>query len=125
MTTKTTLRALLALLLAVACTPDDQETGSISADDVHEAASRVRPEVRAQLDSGNAAYRRHDWDAALRSYRNAAELDPEATAAWFGVYMAERARGDTVAAAQALGRARDLAPGASLMHPLRDSAVAP
>ena len=111
------LGCALVASLAFACTPDDQPTGSISADDVREAATRFPPEVRAQLDSGNAAYRRHDWAGALRHYETAAEHQPDATAAWFGVYMAQRALGDSVAAASALQRARDLAPGASIMPP--------
>ena len=116
-----TIRTRIAFLalggaLAFACKPDDQETGSISADDVRAAAEQFAPEVRAQLDSGNAAYRRHDWQGALGHYQVAAERQPDATAAWFGVYMAQRALGDTVAARQALERARDLAPGATITY---------
>ncbi|HUF11716.1 MAG TPA: hypothetical protein VMN78_01285 [Longimicrobiales bacterium] len=112
--------SLLIATFAAGCTPDDQETGSISADDVRAAAERFTPEVRAQLDSGNAAYRRHDWDSALRHYETAAAREPDATAAWFGVYMAQRALGDTLAARDALERARRLAPGATIMHPNGD-----
>lgn len=110
------LHALVATLAIGACDrPDDQPTGSISADDVRDAAERQAPEVRAALDSGNAAYRRDEYAESLRYYQQAAERDPEATPAWFGMYMAQRMLGDTVAAARALERARDLAPGASLM----------
>lgn len=111
--------AALALTAALgACDrPEDQRTGSISADDVRDAAERISPEVRAPLDSGNAAYRRHDFEAALRHYQTVTELDPDATAGWFGLYMAHRALGDSTAAQQALERARDRAPGATIMHP--------
>ncbi|HEX6589856.1 MAG TPA: hypothetical protein VF039_12610 [Longimicrobiales bacterium] len=110
---------VLALVVALgACDrPDDQPTGSISADDVRDAAERLSPEVRAALDSGNAAYRRHDFESALRHYHAVTEQDRNATAGWFGIYMAQRALGDTIAAQQALEQARDLAPGATIMHP--------
>lgn len=119
----TMLGCALTAALGLGCTPDDQPTGSISAEDVHGAADRFAPEVRAQLDSGNAAYRRHDWQGALGHYQAAADHDPDATAAWFGVYMAQRALGDTVAAGQALQRARELAPGASIIHPVQPEAA--
>lgn len=111
--------AAVALLLALgACDrPDDQRTGSISADDVRDAAERLSPEVRTALDSGNTAYREHDFEAALRHYQKVTELDRNATAGWFGIYMAQRALGDSTAAQQALEQARDLAPGATIMHP--------
>jgi hypothetical protein len=110
----------LSFLIAACDRPDDQPTGSISAEDVRAAAEKFSPDVRAALDSGNTAYRDHDFAGALRHYQHAAELDGEATAAWFGVYMAQRALGDTIAARAALERARDLAPGASILHPTDD-----
>lgn len=110
----------LIALAAVACLacdrPDDQPTGSISADDVRAAADQYSPAVRASLDSGNAAYRAGDHAGALRHYERAASADDDAAAAWFGVAMAQRALGDSAAAARALERVRDLAPGATLMH---------
>ena len=47
----------------------------------------------------------------------AVELNPDAAAAWFGVYMAEKALGNEEAAAEALERAQDVQPGATLLHP--------
>jgi tetratricopeptide (TPR) repeat protein len=109
--------ALLALLALGACDrPDDQPTGSISADDVRAAAEQFTPEVRAALDSGNAAYRRDDFQSALAYYERAAAADENAAPAWFGVFMAQRELGDTVAAARALERVRELAPGATILH---------
>lgn len=64
--------------------------------------------VTVHLDSGNAAYRAGDYQAARRQYRAAVEVDSTAAAAWFGVYMAERALGDDRAADSALRRAGDL-----------------
>ena len=109
--------AMLAVALGACDRPDDQETGSISADDVRAAAEELSPGVRAALDSGNAAYRNHEWQNALDHYERAAAQDEDATAAWFGIYMAQRALGDSAAAQEALARAQDLAPGATLMHP--------
>lgn len=63
--------------------------------------------VVAHLDSGNAAYRDGEYGRALRHYRSAAAADSTVAAAWFGVYMAERALGDSVAADSALRRATD------------------
>ena len=114
--TTTACVALVSIVVGACDRPDDQETGSISADDVRAAAEQFTPEVRAALDSGNAAYRNHEFESALRHYQRAADADDDATAAWFGLYMAHRALGDSVAAQQALDRARDLAPGATLMH---------
>lgn len=108
---------LLTLLALAACDrPDDQPTGSISAGDVRAAAEQFSPAVRAALDSGNASFRRDDFGAALRHYERAAAADEDATAAWFGIYMAQRELGDTVAATRALERARELAPGATILH---------
>jgi tetratricopeptide (TPR) repeat protein len=101
---------------ATACRPDDQPTRSIDPD----AAERTRAELPAELvehlDSGNAAYRAHDFELAREQYRAAVALDSTSTAAWFGVFMAERALGNAEAADEALSRAQDLAPGASLIH---------
>ncbi len=47
-------------------------------------------------------------------------MDSSVTAAWFGAYMAERALGNEAAANEALERAQQLAPGASLIHGQED-----
>lgn len=80
------------------------------------AADRDLPRaVTVHLDSGNAAYRDGDYRAARRQYRAALGEDSTAAAAWFGVYMAERALGNEPAADSALKRAGDLG-GASEVH---------
>ena len=114
-----TAPVLLALL--VACTPADQETGSISDDEVRQTRDQLPAELVAVLDSGNAAYRRGDYQAALELYDSAVEMDDDVAAGWFGVYMVHSALGNPEAADSALTRARDLAPGASLIHPERDT----
>jgi len=64
--------------------------------------------VAPQVDSGNAAISAQDYAAALRHYRRAAELGPQVSAAWFGIYAAEHARGNITAADSAILRAREL-----------------
>ena len=75
------------------------------------------PEVIAHVDSGSVAFRNDDFDAALMHYGRATELEPHFGAAWFGIYMVEKARGNTEVAAEALARAQEAMPGASLLHP--------
>lgn len=113
---RSAMRLLVAvhLLVAPGCRPEDQRTDSIDAAAV---GSDVDPGFAAQLDSANAAFRRADLEPALRHYRRAIELDPDAAAGWFGIYLTERALGHPVEAEAALERARSSAPGASLLRP--------
>lgn len=104
-------------LLTTCAPPEDQETGSITRDDVRSAREDLPANVAAAIDSGNAAYRAEDYENALRHYRAAAEDDEDVAAAWFGIYMAELALGRVDEATRAIERARELAPGASLIHP--------
>jgi tetratricopeptide (TPR) repeat protein len=120
------LRAFVAgaavLLLTTACQqPDDQETGSISREDVQQARANLAPDVADAIDSGNAAYRDQDYQGALEHYQRAAELDDELAAAWFGIYMAQLALGNTEAANDAMDRAQSLAPEANMIHPEDDT----
>lgn len=111
----------LVLLWSIAgCGPEpreDQQTGEITEEDFIEARRRLPEPALAQLDSGNAAFREKDYPEALRHYRGAAELAPEAPAPWFGIYMAERAVGNFTAADSAMDRAESLAADATLVHP--------
>ena len=85
--------ALAGLLLA-ACLPEDQRTGSIDEDTWAEVQAAYSPEVKAQIDSANVAYKAADYPLALAHYQKALEADDEVAAAWFGVYMAEHAMGN-------------------------------
>ena len=113
--------ALIAIGLAACSPPDDQETGSIRDRDVREARENLPPELVAALDSGNAAYSQGQYRDALAYYEDAVAVDADEPSGWFGIYMAQLALGNTEAADSAMARARDLAPGASLIHPDRDT----
>lgn len=115
---RTAAMSLALLTLLAACDrPDDQRTGTIRDRDVREARAALAPAVAAALDSGNAAYSDRDYERALRHYTSVVELDDDAAAGWFGVYMAHLALGNAEAAEAAMAQARIRAPGASLMQP--------
>ena len=110
------LLASMLLAVALGCRPDDQRTDTLDPHQGMQARQQMSPELVAQLDSGTAAFRADDHEAALRHYTRATELDPGSGPAWFGVYMAERALGRPEAAEAALERARGAVPGATLLH---------
>ena len=107
------LIAACLILFGTAACSDDQRTGSV---DPATAGRDLDPAVVVQLDSGNAAFRRGAHEAALRHYDQVTDLAPDAAAGWFGLYMAHQAMGNAAAADSALGRARTVAPGASLLR---------
>jgi tetratricopeptide (TPR) repeat protein len=111
----------LVMLATLACSrPDDQETGSVEQEDMEEARSEISAAARAALDSGNAAYKAKDYDRARAHYNRVTQLEKDAPAGWFGIYMTEQARGNAAAADSALGRAQKHAPGASLLRTTND-----
>ena len=94
--------------------PDDQRTDSV---DPETAGRADLSEVSmARLDSGNVAFRAGDLEAALAHYTAVSLDSPESPSGWFGLYMVHQQLGDVDAAEAALERARDLAPGASLIR---------
>lgn len=80
--------------------------------------------TNAQLDSGNASLTVGDPASALRHYRAATADDEAAAAAWFGVYLANRELGDTIAAAEAISRVQKLVPEAEAVQTLHDPDIA-
>jgi tetratricopeptide (TPR) repeat protein len=114
-------RYVVVVLLAAALfgcqRADDQRTETMDQQTIRQARETLDPAAVTQIDSGNAAYRERRYEESLRFYREAARLDPNAAAAWFGVYMAELSLGNAAAAEDALRRARDAAPRASLVEP--------
>lgn len=116
-TTALRARSLLAVLVlaAGACGGGDGPAARGPAG----GTAALSPDVKVQVDSGNAAYRDRDFDAALRHFREAARLDPDQAVAWYGVQMAASAAGERAAADSAAARLRALAPSAppAVHHP--------
>lgn len=109
---------IAAIVLLTGCqSGEDRETGGISGDELFEAGEGLDPAMVIALDEGTAAYQEGDYEAALRHYETAAEIDESVAAAWLGIYMAHRALGNPEAADSAMVRARSLAPGASVEQP--------
>lgn len=108
---------LLAAAALAACRPADQTTETVDVQAGVHARESYPPEVVTQLDSGNAAFKAHDFQESLRHYQAAAEAGPDIPATWFGVYMAQHALGNVAAAESALARSRNEVPGASLLRP--------
>ncbi len=88
------------------------------------AAPRVELGAAAQLDSGNAAFKVKEYRGALAHYRAAADRQPSLAAAWFGVYMAEKALGNAAGADSAMRRVQALAPGTMGAHPANADSTA-
>lgn len=91
-------------------------TKSDSAKQVEEAHALLGPGARAQLDSGNAAFRKKAYDEALGRYRKASDLAPQHAAPFFGMYMVARATNNNKLADSAMAEIRkrngDLSTGA-------------
>jgi len=108
---------LILTLAAVGCgRPQDQETGSLNPAEARQKLEELPADLRAQLDSGSAAFRAKDLDAALAHYTAATAIDDKVAAAWFGVYMVQKAKGNSAEALEALERVQALAPGATLVQ---------
>lgn len=106
--------AMVAVVAVTACLPDDQTTSTV---DTRAVAERLGPALMARLDSANEAFSADDFETASRLYRSIADDAPGESVGWFGVFMAEQARGNAAAADSALEQARKAAPGASLLRP--------
>jgi len=108
--------ALCLLALLSSCRPDDQRTDSVDPNAAAQERASWPAALLAQVDSGNAAIRADDFEAARRHFATATELAPEVAAGWFGLYLAEQGLGRTTEAADALERAQAIEAGASLIH---------
>jgi len=73
-------------------------------------------ELAAQVDSANEEYADGDYQAAADRYATLTEEYADIGTVWFGLYMAESALGNEEAAATALARAEQRAPGLGVMH---------
>ena len=110
------LSALCVLALLPACRPDDQRTDSVDPNAAAQERASWPAAMVAQIDSGNAAIRADDFEAARRHFATATESAPEVAAGWFGLYLAEQGLGRAEEAADALERAQAIQSGASLIH---------
>lgn len=120
MTNRTLVLALGTVLVLVGCRQDrgmdDQRTETISPQTMEQARAGWPDGLSALIDSANAAYSERDYERASQLYREGAQIAPTVTATWFGIYMAEQARGNIAAADSAMARAQALAPEAGLIH---------
>jgi Flp pilus assembly protein TadD len=114
------LGTTIALVSAygIACgPPDDQRTDSVDPVAAMQDRDNWEPGMAAQLDSGNAAVRADSFELARRHFLAATDMAPDVAAGWFGLYLAEQGLGRGDEAMAALERAREIASGASLIHP--------
>lgn len=128
MTRVVTTFVLPAVLGLGACrqgVPDDQRTDTVTPRTVEQARADWPAGLSAVIDSANAAYSAGDYETASGLYRRATQIGPDVTAGWFGIYMAEHARGNAAAADSAMRQARVLSPDASLLHGTPDDALPP
>jgi tetratricopeptide (TPR) repeat protein len=109
---------MVAVVALVACN-DRGETDRVplDRDAMAEARTGWSPEFGELIDNGNTAYRQGRYDDAAEAYRRATDLNPDVAAGWFGLHMAEMARGNEEAADEALMRAEALTPGLGGGHP--------
>lgn len=107
------------------CAPDDQRTDTLDVDRALQQREAFPAEGLVELDAGNEAYGRGEYEVALTHYRSATEIMPDNAASWFGIAMAAGALGMTELADSATEQAQSLAPGASLIHPVDSGGATP
>ena len=95
--------ALAVSLTLGACGPPSRDE---PADAIDPDGSGLPIAVLARMDSAAEAFTAGDAAAAQRLYRGVTDALPDLAAAWFGLYLAERALGNTAAADTALARAK-------------------
>jgi tetratricopeptide (TPR) repeat protein len=117
--TRTIAACLAAVAVLSGCRQDredDQRTETVTPQTMEQARAGWPAGLAEVIDSANAAYSAGEYEQASDMYRRASQMAPAVTATWFGIYMAEHARGNIAAADSAMQRAQALAPGASLIH---------
>jgi Flp pilus assembly protein TadD len=111
---------LVAVAVLAGCRQDDgvgdQRTETMTPQTIEQARANWPEGLAEVIDSANAAYSAGEYEEASRLYRRGTQLAPDVTATWFGIYMAEHARGNIAAADSAMQQAQSLAPGATLIH---------
>lgn len=110
----------LAAVGLVACGGEEGERvemgGSQQSETRPDARETWSPELTAAIDSANALYAADDYEGAAALFTEITEDNPDLGVAWFGLYMAERARGNDEAADEALAKAEEFSPGLGRMH---------
>jgi tetratricopeptide (TPR) repeat protein len=109
--------AVAGLTLLAGCDRGEEQGMEFNGDAMEEARAGWPADLRARVDSGNVAYREGRYDDAADVYRRATEAHPDVAAGWFGLHMAETARGNHEAADSARLRAETLTPGLGMGHP--------
>lgn len=116
---------LLSVLALSGCGGDadqGQRTETLSTEQAQRQREQLAEQVVLALDSGNAAYRREDYETAREHFREAVRVDSTVAAAWFGLYMVERALGNEEAAEAARERAAGLTGVEEMNHPEGETA---
>jgi tetratricopeptide (TPR) repeat protein len=120
---------VVAVAVLAGCRQDagtgDQRTDTVTPQTIEQARANWPAGLAEVVDSANAAYSAGEYEEASRLYRRGTQLAPDVTATWFGIYMAEHARGNIAAADSAMQRAQALAPGATLIHIGPDDTLPP
>ena len=114
------MRVLLLLIGAAAIGCNE---GAESKRDVlmSKPASTLSALARAQLDSGNAAFRARDLAKARTHYEKVVKAEPSLAAPWMGLAMVARASADSALLRRALLEVDRLSPGTSASHPVGGS----
>ena len=99
-------QAAAALVIGVtlgACGPSSREESAVAIDP---DGSGLPIALLTRMDSAAEAFTAGDAATAQRLYRGVTDAVPDLAAAWFGLYLAERALGNAAAADTALARAK-------------------
>jgi Flp pilus assembly protein TadD len=124
--TKQLTAILMAILAATAaCDRGADDDATFDVDAMEQARAGWPEDLSARIDSGNVAYREGRYDEAAAVFRRATEEAPDVAATWFGLHMAESARGNQAAADSALLQAEALTPGLGRGHPMSPVDEAP
>ena len=108
------VRSRCGLFLLFACaTACARDTGALGGTatmpiEVQQARESWPPGLAALIDSASAAYEAEQFMRASALYRRATEIEPALATGWWGVYIAEHARGRLDAADSAFVRASKL-----------------
>lgn len=114
---RTAAALALALATLVGCNGGNGDDLEMDRDGMTEARAGWPAGLSERMDSGNVAYRAGRYDEAAEVFRRATDQAPDVAATWFGLHMAESARGNEAAADSALMQAEALTPGLGQGHP--------